>query len=259
MIFSLIAESKTMSECLRSITPEEFVAHRPVFENVADAIMEGLRDMSASEIAEAVGISDSLAARACAMIYEFPNKLSGEEAITAYTGVVFKAFDYGSLSVSDREWAADKIGIVSSLYGLLRPSDFVKPYRLDFTTRLAPGGRPFYSYWRDRLTDYLLENIHAGSISTILDLMPADAAKCFDWKRITQVAKVWKVDFKEMTEGGALRTPRANRLKTLRGLLLRYIVSHRIESVDQLLSIESDEFMPDRDADLPDSTIRLLV
>lgn len=37
--------------------------------------------------------------------------------------------------------------------------------------------------------------------------MPADAAKCFDWKRIASCADIYRIDFREITEGTSTRTP----------------------------------------------------
>ena len=60
------------------------------------------------------------------MIYDFPYKESGCVAIEAFTGVVFKAFEYSSLSAQEKQITNRCVGIVSSLYGWLRPDDIIK-------------------------------------------------------------------------------------------------------------------------------------
>ena len=61
---------------------------------------------------------------------------------------------------SDSEFANDKLRILSGLYGMLKPSDLILPYRLEMGTKLKIGNRAnLYDFWRKSITDYLLKNI----------------------------------------------------------------------------------------------------
>lgn len=234
----LIAESKTMECGTEAVSLPAFNLHRPVLGNEADEIMESLRIASAEELAADVKISLPLARKLREMIYEFPNKNLGGVAIKEYTGVVFKALDVASLSDDEQKRLSEKVRIISSLYGWLRPDDIIKPYRFDFTTPLAPDGETFAAYWRRPVTELLLKAIDSGMHGDIINLLPVDAARCIDWKKVEKQARVWKVDFQEILSGGKTRTPNAGRLKTLRGRLLRRIIVENINSATDLLSIE---------------------
>lgn len=236
----LIAESKTMSECARSIGGANL--SKPVFETRAAAIMERLCEMPASEIARRGKLSPAMASRARLMALDFPDKSTGAKAAEAFTGVVFKALRYESLDASAKRFAGSNLRIVSSLYGWLRPDDIVKPYRLDFTMPLAPGDITFAAWWRDALTRRLSDELHASGCRDVLDLMPADAARCFNLKALGSDIRVWKADFRAV-EGATVKSPHATRLKTLRGLLLHRILSEQIESPEALMTIESDDFI----------------
>jgi cytoplasmic iron level regulating protein YaaA (DUF328/UPF0246 family) len=59
-------------------------------------------------------------------------------AIERYTGVVFDALDYASLSDSSRAVAHQSLWIFSALFGPLRATDPIPRYRLSFDTRI-PG------------------------------------------------------------------------------------------------------------------------
>ncbi len=150
-----------MAACDGSVTPEQYALHRPALDTQAGSIMESLRGMNAGELAAAVKISLPMARRLVRMIYDFPDKRLGGEAIEAFTGVVFRAFGYRLLDDDARRRACGHVRIVSSLYGWLRPDDIVKPYRFDFTTALAPGGRNFAAYWREYVTGCLLDELEA--------------------------------------------------------------------------------------------------
>lgn len=239
----LIAESKTMEKTEHEISSECYDSHRPFGEEEAAEIMAHIRDMAVSDLAAAIKISVDMAARLRQMAYEFPNKSMGMKAICAFTGVVFRNLDYNSLSKDDQEWAQQNVRLISSLYGWLRPEDIIKPYRLDYTSPLAPDGSPLFSFWKSDVTRQLLQALRSTGESDILDLLPADAAKCFDWKEIKKFAKVWKVDFKEHN-GNSVRSPHATRLKALRGELLRSIIINRLSSPEQVATFSSDSLLP---------------
>ena len=248
----LIAESKTMTSCDRvvTVTPE----NRPLLDWKVDDIMFSLRDMTAEQLASAVKISLPMARRLHDVIYEFGDKRHGARAIEAFTGVVFKAFRYSMLSDEDKLLSNSKIRIISSLYGLLRPSDIVKSYRFDFTTKLAPGNESFATYWRDEVTDLLVKELKSNGENEVLNLLPGDAERELDWIRIKEIARVAKAGFIEMTSAGNCKTPNANRLKTLRGELLRQIIVERIDSLDELCRLENNDYVADGTI-APDGTI----
>lgn len=239
----LIAESKTMTACTQSVGRKEFEKHMPKFAGEADDIMNAVSEMSVDELAERVRISVPMARKLQQSAYDFPHKETGCRSIEAFTGVVFRAFDYKSLNEAERKRANGCIGIISSLYGWLRPGDVVKPYRLDFTTPLAPGGEKFANYWRKGVTDEILRRLEESGEDNVLNLLPGDAAKCIDWKRIEGKATVWKAEFGEIQPGGGLRTPNSNRLKMLRGELLRQIVRENLTKPEDLMEISSDSYV----------------
>lgn len=235
----LIAESKTMSSACGEIAPQGGV---PQFEAQAEEIMDGLRGRSVAALGADLKLGPKNAQRLYEEIYDFPNKATGCAAIDAYTGVVFRALDVPSLSVEARQRLNADVRIVSSLYGMLRPNDIVKSYRFDFGMKGAPGGGSLAPYWKPQLTEALTEKLQATGEKEILNLMPQDACKCFDWKVISGIADVYSAGFKELADGGELRTPNSDKLKKLRGKLLRYILENDIADIASLRRVELPEF-----------------
>lgn len=242
-MLTLIAESKTMLGEQQKVSADSFDSHKPAGENEAERIMERLGLLSQPELIAETGFSATLAAKLRQMIYEFPNKALGLKTIEAFTGIVFKALDYDSLSDDAKSRCEHELRLISSLYGFLRPDDIIKPYRLDFTTKAAPEGKALNSFWKKDVTIQLIRTIKEEGHAELLNLLPADAAKCIDWKIVKKFCKVWKVDFVELTEGAVTKTPTATKLKTLRGKLLRLILSENISSVAELKNLKSDDFI----------------
>lgn len=242
----LIAESKTMAPRSGMESHQYLELHRPVFESLAGDIMHRLESMTVDELAAKVKISVPMARKLRDMIYDFPYKESGGVAIEAFTGVVFKAFEYSSLSLEEKNRTNRNVGIISSLYGWLRPDDIIKSYRFDFTNQLAPDGKSFAAFWRENVTDCVISWLEKEKDFDVLNLLPGDAARCIDWNRVEQKARVWKADFQEVRAGGSMKTPNSNCLKTLRGRLLRQIIKDTITSPQQLMTAETESYVAEK-------------
>lgn len=245
----LIAESKTMAPCRSQVSPQLLENHTPELESLACDIMHHLESMNLDELAAKVKISVPMARKLREMIYDFPYKESGGTAIEAFTGVVFKAFDYSSLSEKEKERTNRSVGIISSLYGWLHPDDVIKPYRFDFTNQLAPDGRSFAAFLKQKVTDCMISWIENENDCDVLNLLPGDASKCIDWGRVEKKAKIWKADFQEIQDNGAVKTPNSNRLKILRGKLLRHIITDSITTPQQLMTVETECYMAEKSSD----------
>jgi len=94
-----------------------------------------------------------------------------EQAPTAradriYTGVLYDALDLASLTGPARGRATRWLAVVSSLFGVVRPSDPIPAYRLSGDTNL-PGVGLVASYWRDHLDPVLTA---AAGTGLVIDL-----------------------------------------------------------------------------------------
>jgi len=82
-------------------------------------------------------------------------------ADAVYTGVLYDALDLPGLSPTARRRAATRVAVVSSLFGLVRPSDRIPSYRLSGDVTL-PGLGPVAGVWRQHLGDAVLDAVGAG-------------------------------------------------------------------------------------------------
>ena len=71
-------------------------------------------------------------------------------ALSRYTGVVYEALSYPTLSPAGRRRANASLRVASALFGLLAPRDAVPAYRLSGGTRL-PGVGSLATMWRPAL------------------------------------------------------------------------------------------------------------
>ena len=69
------------------------------------------------------------------------------QAVSAYTGVVFKYLDAATLTDDEFYYMQHHLWITSFLYGLLRPADGIRAYRLEGSVVLPDNGVTMFDYW----------------------------------------------------------------------------------------------------------------
>ncbi len=133
--------------------------------------------------------------------------------------------------------------ITSFLYGLLRPLDGIKPYRMEGDIRLPErGGMTMFDYWKPLLTDYFIANIkRQGGI--LVNLASGEMRDLFNWKRVEEEVRVITPEF-QVWKGGQLKTI-VIYAKMCRGEMLRYIIKNRIENPEDLKAFTWEGFAYD--------------
>ncbi|RNL78932.1 peroxide stress protein YaaA [Nocardioides marmorisolisilvae] len=100
-----------------------------------------------------------------------------------YTGVLYDALDLATLTGAARGRATRWLAIMSSLFGVVRPSDAIPSYRLSGDTNL-PGIGIVSSYWRDHLDTVLAP---AAGNGLVIDLRSSMYAGF--WRPSPEIAK----------------------------------------------------------------------
>ena len=93
---------------------------------------------------------------------DFKNNNSNEkEAIFAFNGDVYDGIDANTINESNHEKLQDSLRILSGLYGILKPFDKIKAYRLEMGTKISiNGSKNLYEFWKENVTNSLLEEIN---------------------------------------------------------------------------------------------------
>ena len=139
--------------------------------------------------------------------------------------------------------------MLSGLYGLLRPLDAMRPYRLEMGTRWAPhrdgsDGDKLTDWWGDRIAKRLADEVEAEGSGTILNLASQEYWHAVDGK-LPPSTRVIAVDFREGDRFISFHAKKA------RGAMARWMVEHRITDTDAMRGFDSDGYAFDAEASTP--------
>ena len=214
-------------------------ATSPAFSDDAGRLAEAAAKLSAPKLAGLMRISDKLARLNVERYRDFA-EAPQRPAIHAFAGDVYVGVEVKSLAEEAVLFAQDRLRILSGLYGLLRPLDEIRPYRLEMGTKWAPGrAKNLYAYWQDRIAVKLEQDLAEAGSDTIINLASQEYWAAVG-SRLSDGARVIEIDFREEGPGGLRFNSFA--AKRARGMMARYICEHRLADPEALKGFDSDGY-----------------
>lgn len=237
-MITFISCAKTMSPSVKVDVPYQTV---PEFAVEAERNAMELAGCSMQELKQMLKISDKLVAENARRYHDFLSEGNvPHAALLSYTGVVFKHINPADFTTEDWDYAQSHLFITSFLYGLLRPLDAIRNYRLEGNVRLeCNGGLTMFDFWKPLLTDFLIDCVRRDD-NVLVNLASAEMKNLFDWKRVCESVEVVTPDF-AVNKGDSTKTV-VIYAKMCRGEMLRYIVKNRITDPMQLRDFKWNGF-----------------
>lgn len=211
----------------------------PMFQKEADVLALEMASLAPDELARRLGCNHKLALENWQRYQSFfvARKIP---AILAYNGQAYKHLRAKSLSREALVFAQEHLWITSFLYGLLRPMDGIVPYRMEHNVRLeATGNRPVSQYWKEKLTEVLIQQTLADD-GILIHLSTAEYEQLFDWQRICRELRVIQPLFYVRT-GQELKI-QAVWAKACRGAMVRFILENRLSTPGDLHAFAHEGF-----------------
>jgi cytoplasmic iron level regulating protein YaaA (DUF328/UPF0246 family) len=224
-------------------TPSDHVPHsQPLFVRQAAELVAVMRGKSPQQIASLMKLSDALSglnvARYAAWSPTFSARNSKQAAL-AFNGDAYQGLEAKTLGDSQLAWAQNHVCILSGLYGVLRPLDWMQPYRLEMGTALVTErGRNLYQFWGAQIADYLNQRAAAEVSPVIVNLASEEYFKAVDRRAlkarvVTCVFEEWRGDRYKIISFMAKRA---------RGLMVRYAIENGLASVEKLKGFEAQGY-----------------
>tara|TARA_Y200000002_G_C22657519_1_gene654161 strand:+ start:937 stop:1692 length:756 start_codon:yes stop_codon:yes gene_type:complete len=217
---------------------ETSYSSEPLFANKAKQINNILKELSAPDLGGLMSISPKLSDLNWLRNQDFQKNNSKEkQAIFAFNGDVYEGIDANNISNSNHEKLQKTLRILSGLYGILKPFDKIKPYRLEMGTKIAINeSKNLYEFWKKDITNSLLNEIQDKDI--IVNLASNEYFSVIDSSLIKNkiVSPVFK-DFKN----GKLKII-SFYAKKARGLMTRFLIDNDIQSSSDIESFNSSGY-----------------
>lgn len=233
-MLTILTPSKTMN--FTTPAPAYARASTPHFNSEATELRALVAKLSADQVRTLMKVSDELAEKTQQM-YKSPLE---KQAFWAYDGDVFKGVQASTLSEEDSAFAQRHVVVPSAIYGLVRPYDLISPYRLEMKAKLPVGeSKDLYAFWGDKLGRYVEEKA-AGEI---LMLSSYEYARTI-LPHVSKTTKIVTPAFIDKKPSGK-EAQVAIYNKMMRGVMARWVIDHRIDTLGAILSFTAHGYAYD--------------
>lgn len=220
----IISPAKQMTEN-PELLPVETV---PVFTAQTEQLLAALRALSFDEARKLWGCNEQLTRLNMERLRTMCLTQALTPAILAYNGLQYKHLAAAVLEADELQWLQAHLRILSGFYGLLRPMDGIRAYRLEMQAELAlDDSRNLYEFWSDKLYRELCRGE-----DTVLDLSSREYGQCIQ-SYLEPGLRYIQCIFAEAGEDGRLRQ-KATEAKMARGEMVRFAALLRAETPEQL-------------------------
>lgn len=204
----------------------------PQFLKQSERLNKLLKKKSARSLSKLMSISDALGQlnyeRNQSWALPF-TKDNARPAVYAFNGDVYRGLDAYSISENKLETLQHTVRILSGLYGVLKPTDLIQPYRLEMGTKMPVGVKKnLYEFWKKDITKALNEELEAGEL--FLNLASNEYFKAIDVKALK--VPVVTANFKDFKNGEYKMI--SFFAKAARGMMARYIIDTNAKTIDDL-------------------------
>lgn len=227
----LISPAKALDESARPVDVDFTQAD---FLSQSAELMQVVKPLEPRDLSQLMHISDDLAQlnfdRNQAWRKPTDSDEVSKQAIFMFKGDVYQGLDAASLDNKGLAYAQTHLRILSGLYGLLKPLDLMRPYRLEMGTKLAnPKGKDLYAFWGESLTQSLNKTL-TQACKPVVNLASNEYFKAVKPKLLD--APVVTPIFKDLKKGEYKII--SFYAKKARGLMVRYAIDHKIENAEDL-------------------------
>ena len=238
----LISPAKTLDF---DSTPPPHPTTVPDFLDSAATLIGTLRGFDAPGIAQLMSLSPALAALNADRYATWSADLDAaavRPAIHAFRGDVYQGLAVDTLDPAAIAWAQSHLRILSGLYGLLRPLDLIRPYRLEMGTRLRIGEhRHLYDFWGGRITTAINQCLADQADPVVVNLASDEYFGAVQPSALA--GRVVTPVFREYRDGSYRFISMFG--KRARGLMTRWASTTRPARVEELKSFDLEGYRYD--------------
>ncbi len=211
---------------------------QPALIEHSQALMKILKSKEPIDLQELMAISDDLAQlnvkRNQNWLWSNEKRFTDNNAKPAsylFDGDVYTGLDSYSMDKETMLYLNEHLGILSGLYGVLKPLDLIQPYRLEMGCKLKnTRGDNLYEFWGEQITHAINETLARSDDKVLINLASNEYFKAVKKKAL----------------GATIITPRFEDekngqykvisfyAKKARGLMVKYAADNQLTHAEQL-------------------------
>ena len=208
----------------------------PRFAEEAASLAKSASHLTQKRLRALMSISAPLAKLNADRFSNFPDAPQ-RPAVYAFAGDVYTGLAAQTLEHDALPFAQDHVRILSGLYGLLRPLDAMRPYRLEMGTRWAPRRDRLTDWWDGRIASLLADDLAEEGSGVILNLASQEYWAAVDG-RLPDAVRIVSVDFREGDDARFV----SFHAKKARGSMTRFMIGERISRAEDMKAFDYEGY-----------------
>ena len=222
----LISPAKRLTS---KLSDRKLVSTEAFFKDDANLLARKLSKLSSLDLQKMMGISEDIADLNQQRFknWDKPGAIE-KRAIFQFEGDVFKNLNARELTADDENYMNDNLRILSGIYGVLKPSDAMNPYRLEMGTRHQFGNdHSLYEFWGAKIADALNTDIGDGLLFNLAsEEYFSSVKKYIDSDKVINFKFLSNVAGKERVVGVIA--------KRARGAMARFLITNRVKDTESI-------------------------
>lgn len=204
----------------------------------AQVLMKDLKAKEPIDLQELMSISDDLAQlnarRNQDWAWSANTPFTGDNAKPAgylFDGDVYTGLDMYHMDKDTAIYVNEHLGILSGLYGVLKPLDLIQPYRLEMGTKLKNDrGDNLYEFWGEEVTKTINARMADSEDKVLINLASNEYFKVIKKKALN--AQIITPRFEDEKNGQYKVI--SFYAKKARGLMVKYAADNKLTNAEQL-------------------------
>ena len=215
----------------------------PQFLSQSSKLIKTLKEKEPKDIASLMGLSDKLASlnfdryqswKASKVVSN-----NTKPSMLVFKGDVYQGLDAENFNSNQLKFAQKHLRILSGLYGILRPMDVIKPYRLEMGTKLqTPKGKNLYEFWGSSIQDNVLDDLSSQKSDLLINLASKEYFSVLG--KMPDYVNVISPVFKDYKNGKHKII--SFYAKRARGLMAKWIIQQKIKDFEKLSDFNLDGY-----------------